>query len=410
MGETVSCEVLIVGGGPAGLAAAAAAGERADVLLLDENPAVGGQIFRASKGALSAEVSRIAPIGTWQKVRVRTGSAIYDLDSAQGFAMAGRGVHIDFRSLILTPGARELLLPFPGWTLPGVLGAGGLQALAKQGMDVRGKRIVVAGTGPLLLAVAKYLDDAGSEVLRIFEQANPARLSAMAKGMWRFPRKAIQALGFAWTAQTLRPGWWVRRAIGSDRLEAVEATDGVNTVTLQCDLLAIGYGLVPNLELARLAGCQIQNGFVEVDYRQQTSVPGIYCAGEPTGIGGLDKAEIEGAIAGFAAAGRSVEADRLLPDRQKSLAFMRELVRTFAFRPEVLALAEDETLICRCEDVPLSAIKNCTSFREAKIHTRLGMGPCQGRICGAACQAMLGWEPPTVRPPLTPVRVSDLVD
>lgn len=409
MGETVSCEVLIIGGGPAGMAAARTASEHADVLLIDENPLVGGQIFRAAKGALSPEVSRIAPLETWQRASVRTGLPIYDLDPVRGFAMAGNGLRIEFRRVVLTSGARELLLPFPGWTLPGVFGAGGLQALAKQGMFVRGRRIVVAGTGPLLLAVAKYLDDAGGEVLRIFEQAHPVRLRSMAKTMWRFPSKAIQALGYTWTAQSMRPGWWVRRAIGSDRLEAVEATNGVNSVKMECDLLAIGYGLVPNLELARLAGCRVQNGFVAVDEHQQTSVPGIYCAGEPTGIGGLEKAEIEGAIAGFAASGRPGEAARLLPARQKTRAFMREIDRAFALRPEVLTLAEDSTLICRCEDVPYAAVKNCVSFRETKLHTRLGMGPCQGRICGAACHAMLGWESPSVRPPLVPVKVSEWI-
>jgi len=277
-------------------------------------------------------------------------------------------------------------------------------------MDVRGKRIVVAGTGPLLLAVATYLDEAGADVLRIYDQAPPCAMAATAREMWRFPGKALQGFGFLWTAQSLRPGWWISRAIGRDRVEAIEATDGSQSVRLECDLLAIGYGLVPNLELPRLAGCRIENGFVAVDDAQLTSVPNVFCVGEPTGIGGLDKAVVEGTIAGFAATGRPAESARLASEREKAMRFMGLLDRTFALRPEVLDLAVAETLVCRCEDVPFAVLQNCSSFREARLHTRLGMGPCQGRICGAACERLFGWEAPSVRPPIVPVSVQDLVE
>lgn len=409
MVESVSCEVLIVGGGPAGLAAASAASPNAEVLLLDENPSIGGQIYRASKGALSREAARLAPLQTWQKERVRTGLAVHSIDPEARFLKAG-SLQIQYQKLILSPGARELFLPFPGWTLPGVFGAGGLQALAKQGLNVRGKRIVLGGSGPLLLAVAKYFDEAGADVLRIYEQASPQSLASMASQMWRFPKKAFQGLGFLPFASSLRAGSWVQRAKGAGRLEAIEATDGTQTTRIECDLLGVGYGLVPNLELPRLAGCRIVNGFAEVDESQQTSIENIYCAGEPTGIGGVEKAVVEGTIAGLAAAGQIAEAAKLNAEKRKSLEFMSLLDRTYALRLEVLAMADAKTIVCRCEDVPLASLKKCTSFREAKLHTRLGMGPCQGRICGAACQAMFGWEPPSVRPPVVPVSVSELIE
>lgn len=409
MGERVSCEILIVGGGPAGLAAAAAACGHADVLLLDENPSLGGQIYRAKEGAPSPEADRIAPLRIWQRARVQTGLSVHAIDSDARIVRASQ-LQFRYQKLILASGARELLLPFPGWTLPGVFGAGGLQALVKQGFQVRNKRVVLGGTGPLLLAVAKYLEDAGADVLRIYEQTSPSSLASMAAQMWRFPKKAYQGLGFLHTSQGLRAGSWIKRALGDGRLSAIEATDGAQTTRIECDLLAVGYGLVPNLELPRLAGCRIENGFVEVDDLQRTSTEHIYCAGEPTGIGGLEKAIAEGAIAGLAAAGRVTEAAKLEPEKRRALAFMGLLDRTYALRPEVLAMADAETTICRCEDVSLASLKDCSSFREAKLHTRLGMGPCQGRLCGAACQAMFGWEPPSVRPPIVPVRVADLIE
>jgi hypothetical protein len=165
---------------------------------------------------------------------------------------------------------------------------------------------------------------------------------------------------------------------------------------------------VPNLELPRLLGCRIVAGCVAVDRLQQSSVPGVSCVGELTGIGGLEKALVEGQIAGWAATGHEAEALRLAPQRQRLQQFAARLDRAFALRPELRRLANAETMVCRCEDVPFSALEGCANWRQAKLHTRCGMGACQGRICGAAAEFLFGWENVSARPPIFPAAVSTL--
>ncbi len=189
-------------------------------------------------------------------------------------------------------------------------------------------------------------------------------------------------------------------------------TDGSGTWTEPCDLLACGFHLVPNTELASLLGCRTTQNGVEVNADQQTSVPGVYCAGEPCGVAGLDAALVQGKIAGLAAAGKPDLAARLYRGRDAEAAFGRALTRAFALRPEILKLARPETIVCRCEDVRLSEIQGQTmprrSWTDAKLQTRCGMGPCQGRICGPALEAIFGWRNTSVRPPLFPVPISAL--
>ena len=179
-----------------------------------------------------------------------------------------------------------------------------------------------------------------------------------------------------------------------------------------CDLAAVGYGLVPNTELARLLGCATRAGAVAVDERQETSVPGVFCAGEPCGVAGVDVAIAEGQIAGLAAAGPLDDA----PDRN-ALASARERGRRLgaamqrAFRPrrELGATVRPDTVVCRCEDARLASLAACASAREAKLSSRAGMGPCQGRVCGPALAFLFGWDSDTVRPPVKPARIGSLV-
>jgi len=166
--------------------------------------------------------------------------------------------------------------------------------------------------------------------------------------------------------------------------------------------------LVPNLELQQLLGCQIREGYVHVDEFQRTTVEGVFCAGEPTGIGGVELAIIEGQIAGLAAGGGLEKARLLFRDRDKRRRFARLLDQTFRLRPELKNLPSAETLVCRCEDVSYSRLQQQTSWRSAKLQTRCGMGPCQGRVCGPATQFLFKWEPDSVRPPVFPARVASL--
>ncbi|HKR21352.1 MAG TPA: FAD-dependent oxidoreductase, partial [Pyrinomonadaceae bacterium] len=179
--------------------------------------------------------------------------------------------------------------------------------------------------------------------------------------------------------------------------------------SVSCDYLACGFHLVPNLELAELLGCEIGNGVVRVDEFQQTSVPNVYSAGESTGIGGLELSLVEGEIAGLAIAGKRDEARRLFPARAKQLKFAQLLNRTFALRDELKTLAEAQTIVCRCEDVTFDRLRGHDSWRAAKLQTRCGMGPCQGRICGSSVEFLFDWKTESVRPPILPVRVQSLI-
>jgi pyruvate/2-oxoglutarate dehydrogenase complex dihydrolipoamide dehydrogenase (E3) component len=306
---------------------------------------------------------------------------------------------LGWKSLILATGARELFLPFPGWTLPGVVGAGGMQALVKQGYPVRGRKIVVAGSGPLLLAVAALMRSCGAIVPIILEQTTSARLNRFAFSLLGSPSKLLQ--GIAFRARLLG----TRYATDSYPVAVQKTESGLRVqylskcaeASIECEHLACGFGLIPNNELAQLLGCELESGgFVRVDALQKTSLPDVYAIGELTGIGGVDKALTEGRRAAESIA----HAHAQQPTSVSDLAFTRRLASAFALRPELFKLAQPNTLVCRCDDVPLSAVSKSLGARDAKLQTRCGMGPCQGRICGPILQRLINMEPPTVRPPL----------
>jgi D-hydroxyproline dehydrogenase subunit alpha len=285
-----------------------------------------------------------------------------------------------------------------------------LQAMVKSGLPIRGKRVVVAGTGPLLLAVAAYLREHSAEIPIICEQASWSSLARFGVALMSQPAKIGQGLilkksiaGVPFVANC-----WPLAAHGRKTLESVTISRGGKRETIECDYLACGFHLVPNSELPPLLGCQIRNGYVQVDDFQQTTVEGIFCAGEPTSIGGVELSLVEGQIAGLAAAGNKAEARALFGKREKSRRFARVLGQTFCLRRELRSLPSPETMVCRCEDVPYSRLQEHTSWRAAKLHTRCGMGPCQGRVCGPATQFLFKWNPDSVRPPVFPVRVENL--
>jgi NADPH-dependent 2,4-dienoyl-CoA reductase/sulfur reductase-like enzyme len=395
------------------MAAACCAAETASrVGIADDNPGLGGQIWRGEQAAPTS-----SPTADWYR-RVRDLS-VQHLAGVRVFAQAGphtllaedeEGVcELAFRQLIIATGARERFLPFPGWTLPGVMGAGGLQALAKSGWDVRGRKVVVAGTGPLLLAVAAHLKSYGAAVLLIAEQSSRRRLLAFA--LAAFPSKLNEALVLRreLVAVPYLTGCWPVAAQGQNKLESVTLRRGRRQWSVACDFLACGFHLVPNTELAALLGCACDGGKVNVDDLQQTSVSGVYCAGELTGVGGLPLALVEGQVAGYAAAGRLDAARRLAPQRNRLRRFAAALERAFALRPELKQLPQPDTLVCRCEDVDLARLREHAGWRSAKLLTRCGMGPCQGRVCGPALEFLLGWKPDSVRPPVFPVRLESLL-
>jgi NADPH-dependent 2,4-dienoyl-CoA reductase/sulfur reductase-like enzyme len=209
-----------------------------------------------------------------------------------------------------------------------------------------------------------------------------------------------------------RTGCWVVAVEGNEAVTAVCLTDGARTWTERCDLLACGFHLVPNTELASLLGCRVTETGVEVNAEQQTSVKGVYCAGEPTGVAGVDAASVQGRIAGLAAAGQAAAAAQLYARRDAEVKFGHAMTRAFALRPEVLKLSVPDTIVCRCEDVRFGDLEEKVTPRrgwtDAKLQTRCGMGPCQGRICGPALQALFGWRNASVRPPIFPIPIAAL--
>jgi NADPH-dependent 2,4-dienoyl-CoA reductase/sulfur reductase-like enzyme len=314
---------------------------------------------------------------------------------------------VSYQSVVLATGARERFLPFPGWTLPNVMGAGGLQALVKTGLPIDGKRVVVAGSGPLLLAVAAYLRGHGADVVLIAEQASSVQLARFAVGLFS---KRTQAFDLKRQLKNVpyRSGCWVAEAHGEEKLEGVTLVRGGKAWHVECDYLACGFHLVPNVELAELLGCAVENGSVQVDEFQQTTIANVYSAGETTGIGGLELSLVEGEIAGLAAAGKHEAARELFPARAKQRKFADLLNRTFALRDELKRLARPDTIVCRCEDVTLERLHGHHSWRAAKLQTRCGMGPCQGRVCGGAVEFLFGWRAESVRPPVLPVKIDSL--
>lgn len=408
-----SHDVVVVGAGPAGLTAAVAAAElRMRVAIVDENSRPGGQIWRSNRNQLHPNARRWIKRAERARIRFIDDASVVGVCGPQrlDIASGSTAFRITSESIVLAVGARERFLPFPGWTLPGVTGVGALQALVKGGFDIRGKRIVIAGSGPLLPAVAADLKRRGADLLEVAEQAEFGDVARFLGRLVRNPAKLWQALRIR-TNLALTPirfGVWPIRAEGSTHVERILLTDGRRVRRIQCDIFACSFGLVPNTRLARLLGCTIGTHGIEVDDLQRTDRPEVLAAGECTGIGGVDVAKIEGTIAGHSAAGKLDDARAFLGSRTREHRLSESLDSAFELRPEVLDLAEDDTIVCRCEDVAWRDIKTRNDWRTAKLGTRLGMGPCQGRVCGSAMQALRGWSESSPRPPLQPVSLTAL--
>ncbi|MGC5702790.1 NAD(P)/FAD-dependent oxidoreductase [Pseudomonas sp. NFXW11] len=409
--QSLHYQLVIVGSGPAGLAAARAASHSArSILLIDDNPRPGGQIWRHGPGhPPTAALSQALEVLRHPAVRYLSGTRILGALGPQCLLLEDdrHAWQLHFEQLILCCGAQELLLPFPGWTLPGVTGAGGLQALLKNGLQVSGKSLVIAGSGPLLLASAASARQAGARVLRVLEQAPLSSLLGFAGQLWRWPDKLAQALQLATTAY--RCNAHVLEALGQQQVEAVRIRQGRRTEEIPCDLLACGFGLVPNSRLANHLGCRLEHGAIVVDSEQRSSLPQVYAAGECTGIGGRELAEIEGQIAGFAASGQLQRASALIRQRRHWQGFAARLQRHFELQASVLQLARADTLLCRCEDVAYGAVASAANWTTAKLQQRCGMGACQGRVCANAAQRLFGWEPAPPRLPLVPARIASLM-
>ena len=458
--ETETCHVVICGGGPAGLAAAAVL-EKAGlkVRLLDENPRPGGQLLRrrtpdrADNGLDRSRRRGLRllarrPAGAFpadpshRVVGIFADREILAVDAGE------RTFRLRPQAVLLATGARERYLPFAGWTLPGVMGAGAAQILVKAHGVLPARRLVVAGAGPLLYAAAADTAAAGGRVCALLDRTGWKDQWALALALSRQPTKMLQGAAYMMRLHLsgcrVRSGWRVAAAEGRGRLERVLAvpcdkagpTAG-RLVALPADGLAVGWGLVPNLELAMQAGCGLtyapdRGGWVvDTDQDLQTSVPGIFAAGEATGIGGGAKALVEGELAALGLLsylgrdpGRRA-ADRLgglRRQRRRELYLGRALAAVTRISPQDLAGVPDDTVVCRCEDVTLGEIRRAVfagshSPAALKSALRIGMGICQGRTCGPIVLdllALLGRQSPAdlaplrTRAPVKPVTLGAL--
>ncbi|MFB6523589.1 NAD(P)/FAD-dependent oxidoreductase [Streptomyces sp. NPDC056401] len=442
-------DLAVVGAGPAGLAAAVtAAGLGLRVTLLDAGERPGGQYFRhpapglgaARPEALHHGWSAFASREAALRAHASAGRIAYlpyhhvwtvtpDQGAGPGWtlhAVAGPDeapATVRARTVLLATGAYERQLPFPGWTLPGVVGAGGAQAMLKAGLVLPGSRVVVAGSGPLLLAVAGSLAAAGARVPAVVEAAAYTGYAAHTPALLRNPGKLAE--GATYGGALLRHGvrlltrHAVTEAHGTDRVEAVTVARldrdwrplPGTARRIPCDAVAVGHGLVPQLELATGLGCATRPSpdatvALELDAEQRTSVPGIWSAGETGGIGGAQLALTEGEIAAHSIAGRPVPA-RLARTRTRLRAFAAAMAGAHRPGPGWTGWLREDTDVCRCEEVPAGRIREAVEdlgardARTVKLLTRAGMGWCQGRMCGPAVAALAGTDPAPDRRPLS---------
>ncbi|MER7174055.1 NAD(P)/FAD-dependent oxidoreductase [Streptomyces mesophilus] len=435
--------VVVVGGGPAGMAAArAAATAGVQVLLIDSGARLGGQYHRqdaragAERFTLPPGVEHLGesvvwalePVAGGHRVHVRTGPA-------DGPGRTGRSV--DTPALVLATGAYDRALPFPGWDLPGVFTAGAAQALAKgQGVRV-GERVLLAGTGPFLLPVARSLLDVGARVVGVLEAGEPvtgwlARPGGLLAGTGKLGELAGHVASLARHRVPYRRRTAVIEAHGTDRVEAV-TTARLNpdwTVVpgssrrVEVDAVCVGFGFTPQLELAVAARCALADGFVTVDAAQATSVRGVFAAGELTGIGGAELSAAEGTIAGVSAArllgARPAPPVRALRKARTGRRFAAALDAAHPVRDGWRSWLREDTLVCRCEEVAYGELCAAAREREAysgrslKLVTRAGLGPCQGRICGRAVGELTGVQDAAAtfarRPIAAPLRLGELAE
>jgi len=403
-----SYDVIIIGAGPAGMHAAHALANRGQqVALIDDNPDAGGQIWRGVDNHTTqpARAALQSPyITTYYQTRV-----IATLAAQQLLVETSNDAHLlHYRHLVIASGARELLLPVAGWTLPGVTGIGGLQALVKAGLPIAGKRVVIAGTGPLIWPVAVFLRAHGAHIVAIAEQQSLPRLARFGLHLARYPRKLWQAIGYA--TQLIGVPFWhdshVTAINGTSHATSVHIQHGRRQHELACDYVAIGHHLVPNLDIAQALGCATTPAAVTTTALLATTVPHVYAIGEARGIGGLDCAIAEGHLV----AAVICQDTAAISEWHQRVAYERQLATVIAatFATPTTTPLTDETIICRCEDVSHAQLAHARDWRTAKLQQRCGMGPCQGRICGAATQHLYGWGPDAVRPPLRPARVATL--
>lgn len=451
-------DILIVGAGPAGMAAAVTARRHGlSVRVVDDQPAPGGQIWRAVETVAAtpraARLGEAYRAGAERAAAFRACGALHE-PGAQlwqiepGFraflTQDGKARIVCAKAVILAIGAQERPVPFPGWTLPGVLTVGAAQILLKTADSVPDEPVWIAGCGPLPLLYMTQLLAAGGQIAGFLDTTPHGRLGGALRHLPRaLGRIGDLAKGLSWSLTLRRAGFPIIRHVaeiradGEGRLEHVRyRTQDGREGEAAASVLLVHEGLVPNIHAPLALGCDmgwsaVQHCYAPVlDSWGETSQAGIFVAGDAAGIGGADAAEPRGRIAALAAA---VRLGRLATDAAEAAAQSERatLARALALRPLLDALyaprqqvfaPPDETIVCRCEEVTAgelraAAAKGRPGPNQIKAFTRAGMGPCQGRQCGyTTAQIIAAAQDRSVdsvgfyriRPPLKPVTLGEL--
>lgn len=435
--EMTQCDLLIVGAGPAGLAAATSAAKLGvETLLLDEQQAPGGQIYRAitetpvqNRAILGEDywhgASLVEPFKQ-SGAHYQPGATVWAIanhtasDAAQGFevgySVAGQARMMHAKHILLATGAQERPFPIPGWTLPGVMTAGAAQILLKSSGMVAGQRTVLAGCGPLLYLVAWQYLNAGIAVEAILDTTPAGRLTKALPHAWGFLRSPYLAKGLKLLREVKSRVRIVKdvtalEALGEGRLEKVRYTAGGQTQTIAVDQLLLHQGVIPNINLAQAAGVQQRwNKLLlcwepVVDEWGNTNVARLSIAGDGGGIAGALAAENSGRIAAYEimmqlgrfARGQR-DADTASARAQLARAIRgREFFDTLYQAPDQFRMPTGDTIVCRCEEITASQVREtvrlgCPGPNQMKSFLRCGMGPCQGRFCSVTVTEMIAQE------------------
>jgi NADPH-dependent 2,4-dienoyl-CoA reductase/sulfur reductase-like enzyme len=461
--EPEQAELAVVGAGPAGLAAAAEASRAGvRVVVLDEQGDPGGQYMRlrhSSTISPPGKIPRRAGVLRKQllrelvpgRVEIRTRTMVWGAFDEHLLGLYGQAgaTLLRYQALVVSAGAYDRPFAFPGWTLPGVYTAGAAQILAKVHGVAPGRRVLLAGSGPFLLPVAEELVHVGARVVAVLEATHPARWWPLVQRTWQYPDRTGELLHYLRALRRahvpVRFGRVVSAVRGEGRVEeativrvdAQWAPVAGGEETMLVDAVCVGFGFLPSTELTRQLGLEhrfdpLRGGWVPVcDGDMRTSAPDVFVAGETAGIGGAQVAVESGRLAGIAAARylgyitpeTAEERAAVIRRRyRRARVFADTILQTFAPRSGLYALVTDDTLVCRCEEITAGQVRRIArrwphTLASIKGALRVGMGMCQGRICGRIIAGMIAHDTGqpeeslgmlSARPPLKPIPLAAL--